>query len=147
MSKWEQTTLTEVVDRETGEVVQSELSKTYSTKVKEDAFYMTFIDYISPFYKLNSDNARKILVWMCEHAEWNTGKVSLTAASRAQMAEEINICPNTITNNLKKLKDLELIYGERGEFQINPQIFWKGELAVRRQMLKDKELQVTFQFK
>lgn len=145
MGQWEQTTFKEVVDKETGEVVQSELSKTYSTKVKEDAFYMTFIDYISPFYKLNSDNARKILCWMCNHAEWNTGKISLSTGSRAQMAEDCDICPNTITNNLKKLKDLKLISGEKGEFQINPQIFWKGDLSVRRQKLKDQELQIIFQ--
>lgn len=146
MSKIEETIQTTVVDRETGEVQQTETSKTFLTKIKEDAFYMTFIDYISPYYQLKSDNARKILCWMCNHAEWNTGRVSLTAASRAQMAEEIDICPNTITNNLKKLKDVNLISGEKGEFQINPKIFWKGELSVRRQMLKDKEFQISFQF-
>jgi hypothetical protein len=128
------------------EVVDFEKVKSLRTKVSEDTFYMTFIDYISPYFNLKSDNARKILVWMCNHAEWNTGKVSLTTALRTQMAEEIDICPNTITNNLKKLKDAKLINGEKGEFQINPQVFWKGELAVRRQMLKDKELQITFQF-
>lgn len=139
-----QSTIREVVDVTTGEVSVIEDSKVYSEKLNCDKFYMTFIDYISPYYRLNSENARKILVWMCEHAEFNTGKVSLTAADRVKMAADIGICSNTITNNLKKLKELKLIDGEKGSFVINPQIFWKGDKSVRDSLLKTEEFKIKF---
>ena len=105
---------------------------------------MTFIDYVAPFYNLKSDNARKLLVWMCEHAEFNTGKVSLTTKKRQEIAETINISSNTITNNLSVLKKAGLISGEKGEFVINPQIFWKGDLNTRRKFLETAEFKVKF---
>jgi len=134
----------ETVDTETGEIITLVSAKEYSTKVESDRFYMTFIDYIAPLYKLKSENARKILAWMCSHAEYNTGIISLTTADRQQMAEEIDICANTITNNLAALKKLNLISGDKGKFQINPQIFWKGDTKTRKALLDDKELTIKF---
>lgn len=136
----------EQLNPETGEIVTLVSAKEYSTKVESDKFYMTFIDYIAPLYKIKSENARKILAWMCSHAEYNTGVVSLTTADREQMASEIDICSNTITNNLSTLKKLGLISGEKGKFQINPQIFWKGDTKTRRELLKNEELKITFSF-
>ena len=144
MKKLIQSTQREFVDVETGEVKTIETSKTSSQKIKEDNFYMTFIDYVAPFYNLKSDNARKLLVWMCEHAEFNTGKVSLTTKKRQEIAETINISSNTITNNLSVLKKAGLISGEKGEFVINPQIFWKGDLNTRRKFLETAEFKVKF---
>ena len=143
-TKFKQSTVREYVDVNTGEVITQEVSKTFTTKIKSDKFFMTFVDFLSPFFNLKSDNARKILVWMCEHAEFNTGKVHLTSSARLQMAEEIDICPNTITNNLKKLKDAKLISGEKGEFQITPVIFWKGSIDKRAELLENREIQITF---
>lgn len=102
------------------------------------------LDYISPFYKLKSDNAKNLLVWMCEHAEWNTGEVNLTTADRNKISEIFGICNNTITNNLQALKKLNLISGEKGKFMINPQIFWKGDTKTRGQLLKDGEIKIKF---
>jgi hypothetical protein len=43
------------------------------------------------------------------------------------------------------LKKLGLISGEKGKFQINPQIFWKGgDTKTRRE--KNEELKITFSF-
>lgn len=134
----------ELVNTETGELQTIATSKEYSIKVDSDKFYMTFIDYVSPMYKLKSENARKLLIWMCCHAEWNTGEVNLTAADRVSIAEELNICNNTITNNLQALKKLNLISGERGKFVINPQIFWKGDTKTRGKILKDGEIKIKF---
>lgn len=132
------------VDPETGEEVKLETSKVYSERVKEDSFYMTFIDFIAPLYKLSSDSARKLLTWMCEHAEYNTGKISLATGDRLEIASTFNISNNTITNSLAALKKLGLISGSKGRFEINPQIFWKGDLLMRKKLLKDKDFKVKF---
>jgi len=138
-----QTTQREYLDPETGELVTIDYSKTIRRKIKASAFYMTFIDFVAPQHNLKL-NAKSILQWMCEHAEFNTGMVSLTTKARENMAKDMNICVNTITNNLATLKKEGLISGEKGEFIINPQIFWKGDIAVRERLLQDKDIQITF---
>ena len=94
-----------VTDTETGEIVSIETSKVIRKKIKEDAFYMTFIDFISPFIDnlKTCDNARRILTWMCSNAEFNTGKVSLTTGTRLKLCKELEISSNSLHNfNLVK---------------------------------------------
>lgn len=139
-----QTIQREIVDSQTGEVITYDSQKTFTEKINPERFYMTFIDYVAPLYKLHSEVARKILDWMCEHAGFNTGIVDLSASRRQQMCEDLKITGNQVTNNLKKLRDLNLISGDRGTFTINPEIFWKGDAATRRQVLEGKSLKVSF---
>jgi hypothetical protein len=142
-----QSTTREVIDPETGEITTLESSKVIRKRVKEDSFYMTFIDFISPFIDnlRTCDNARRILTWLCMNAEFNTGKVFLTTGNRAILCKDLNISSNTLTNNLRKLKDANLISGDKGDFVINPQIFWKGDLSVRKKLLEDSEIQIKFE--
>lgn len=111
--------------------------------MEQKDFYMTFIKALSAYYKI-ANNAIKVLTWLCEHAEFNTGKVSLTTAKRKEMTDMLGITNNTITNNLKILKVNNLISGENGEFIINPEIFWKGDTTVRDKMIKDETFKITF---
>ena len=134
----------ETVDTETGEIVTIVSAKEYSTKVESDRFYMTFIDYIAPLYELKSNSLKNLLTYLCEHAEFNTGKVSLTTAARKVACDYLGISNNTLTNYLKKLKDSNLISGKDGEFIINPQIFWKGDTKSRAQILENEEIKITF---
>lgn len=144
MGKFNTYTQREVLNPDTGELVTIESSKTFTTKISEDKFYMTFIDYMSPIFGLKPEAAKSLLAWMCSHAEYNTGRVSLSAADRKQICGELDISNNSITNYLKTLKKLKLINGEKGTFVINPKIFWKGELAARKELLKNKDIRITF---
>lgn len=140
-----QTIQREVIDITTGEVVKVDTQKTFTEKIAPESFYMTFIGYMSPLFNLNSEVARKILDWMCVRAEYNSGVVNLSASNRSKMCSDLSITNNQITNGLKKLKDLGLITGERGEFTINPEIFWKGDTKTRQQVLEGKSLKVSFE--
>ena len=137
----------EIVDSRTGEIMKIDSARTFTQKMTEDEFYMTFIDYVSPLFGLKPDSAKSLLVWLCQHAQWNTGKVSLTTADRKEITKTIGLANNSISNYLKKLKDLKLISGENGSYTINPQIFWKGDLNIRRELLKTSEFQITFGIK
>lgn len=140
-----QTISREIVDVNTGEVITMDTQKTFTEKVNPERFYMTFIDYIAPLYQLRSEVARRMLDWMCEHAAFNTGIVDLSTSKRQQMCTDLGLANNQVTNNLKKLKDLNLISGEKGSFKINGEIFWKGDLPTRRKELLDKKsLEVSF---
>lgn len=142
--KLQQSTFKEVVDLQTGEVVTMEQTKTFIKEIKSDAFYMTFIDYISPFFNLRTDTAKSVLAWLCASAEFNTGKVKLTTEDRKQLCKILDISPNSLTNNLKILKDNNLISGERGNFLINPQVHWKGDTKTRDKLLTNNEIKITF---
>lgn len=97
-----------------------ESQKTFTQKIEKDKFYITYIDFIAPFFKLKSAKAKDLLIWMCNNAEFNTGRVLLPAEVRINISEELNMSSGSITNNLKALKDLNLISGEKGVFTINP---------------------------
>ena len=144
MEKLQQITEVQKVDTSTGEILEYTTEKTYTRKIESEAFYMTFINYVAPIFKLKSDTAKNILIWMCNHAEYNTGKVELTTKKRVIACSELEISSNTLTNNLKKLKDLNLISGEKGDFIINPQIFWKGDTITRNKLLKDEGIKIIF---
>lgn len=140
-----QTIQREIVDVTTGEVVKVDTQKTFTEKISPDSFYMTFIGYMSPLFNLHSDVARSILDWMCMRAEYNSGIVDLSTSKRQKMCSDLSITSNQVTNNLKKLKELGLISGEKGEFTINPEIFWKGDTKTRQQVLEGKALKVSFE--
>lgn len=140
-----QTIQREIVDITTGEVVKVDTQKTFTEKVSPESFYMTFIGYMSPLFNLHSDVARSILDWMCMRAEYNSGVVDLSASKRQKMCQDLSITSNQVTNNLRKLKELGLITGEKGEFTINPEIFWKGDTKTRQQVLEGKSLKVSFE--
>lgn len=134
----------EVVDHTTGEVIKTTTVKEYREKVKStDKFYMTFI---SPLYQVKSDSAKNLLRWMCCHAEYNTGRVILSAGVRDKICTELQVKNNTITNNLAILKKAKLISGSRGEFYINTSIFWKGDIDTREKLMQDKDFVVKFGF-
>lgn len=140
-----QTTQKEIVDINTGELVKVDTQKTFTEKVNSEKFYMTFLDYIAPLYKLRSEVARRILDWMCENAGFNTGTVILSTSERQQMCKDLDLTGNQVTNNLKKLKDLNLITGEKGTFTLNPEIFWKGDAQTRKQVLEGKSLKISYE--
>ena len=126
-------------------MVKVDTQKTFTEKVSPESFYMTFIGYMSPLFNLHSDVARSILDWMCMRAEYNSGVVDLSASKRQKMCQDLSITSNQVTNNLRKLKELGLITGEKGEFTINPEIFWKGDTKTRQQVLEGKSLKVSFE--
>ena len=133
-----------VINSQTGEILQTTSQRTFTTNIKSESFYMTFIDYIAPLYELKSNSLKNLLTYLCEHEEFNTGKVSLTTAARKVACDYLGISNNTLTNYLKKLKDSNLISGKDGEFIINPQIFWKGDTKSRAQILENEEIKITF---
>lgn len=134
----------DIIDRETGELIHTESSKSWTHSIKSDKFYMVFLGYIDHQFNLTSDLARKVLIWMCENAVYNTGSVSLNAEKRRKLCEKLNICNAALSKQLSILKKNNLISGKGGEFMINPQIFWKGEMGKRLELLKDVKLRVTF---
>lgn len=146
MKKIVSTTVKEVLDPQTGEVLQYEASKTYKEKITSENFYMIFLDYMAPLFKIKSHITRHVLDRMCQMAEFNSGNVTMAPADRKTICDDLTINAQQFSKALKQLKELNLITGESGKFTINPYVFWKGDQAIRRkELLENKAFQITYE--
>ena len=144
MKKVVSTTVKEVLDPQTGELLQYEASKTYKEKITSESFYMIFLDYMAPLFKIKSPIARNVLDRMCQMAEFNSGNVTMAPADRKTICDDLSINAQQFSKALKQLKELNLITGESGKFTINPYVFWKGDQSLRRkELLENKAFQIT----
>ena len=134
----------EVVDSSTGEVVTQ--SKSYSIKVNADNFFITYIDSMASFYNLKSAVDMKVLARFCEKAEFNTGKVLLPSPVRNELCEFLKISSQQLTNSISNLKEIGLVTGERGYYQISPQVYWKGTSEARRNILANGGVSMNLTF-
>lgn len=140
------TSIKEVLDPQTGEIIKYESSKTYKEKINSENFYMVFLDYMTPLLKIKSHITRHVLDKLCQLAEFNSGKVNLSTGNRKEICDQLEINSQQFSKALKQLKELNLIDGESGMFTINPYIFWKGDQSIRRQeLLNNKAFQITYE--
>jgi hypothetical protein len=138
----------EFVDPETGEVKFTETNKVVKINMgKQEEFFMTYCNYLKSFYNLKYADDIKILIKMNEWAIFDTGEVQLSPKRRLAVTEELGIRNDAISKSLKRLKDLKVIDGDKGDYVINPTMFWKGDRAKRMELLrKEGGLSVTFNF-
>ena len=140
-------TTVSTVDKDTGEIINTESSKVIKVNMgKQEEFFMTYCHYLSSFYELKYADDIKIIIKLNEWAQFETGIVDLTANKRLEITNELGIRNDAISKSLKRLRDNKLIFGERGSYQINPIIFWKGDRAKRRELLEGDGLKLEFSF-
>ena len=137
--------VTSFVDKNTGELIESVHEKSFSLDVSQDTFYITFIRLSAS--ELTSMEIR-VLSWLCENAEYNTGICDFSKNKRAKMMAELVIETSSyISNILKKLSDGGYIKKDGSEFMINPAYFWKGQLKERNQAIKSDKFKMVFNVK
>lgn len=147
MAKYQvQSTETQHVDESTGQLIITTTQKTHKIEVNEDNFFITYLKFLSVFYELTHISDVKLIVKFCELAEFNTGKVSISTGKRKEICDELGINTSNFSKYTKRLKDKGLISGDKGEYKINPDIFWKGDKKSRAALLKDNALTLTFGF-
>jgi hypothetical protein len=135
------------IDVETGELITTTQSKTFSVKINQDEFFMTYFEQLAGFFELTSAKEILLMVKLCGIAEFNTGRVFLTAERRKELMEQLSMSKNYISVCLKSLADKKLIKGTRNDYVINPIVFWKGNNKTRNEMIKAKgKLQINIEF-
>jgi hypothetical protein len=133
-----------VVDPETGEITTT--SKTFSVRVNQDEFYMTYIENMAGFFNLKSVVEMKVLTKFCIMAEYNTGRVLLPSGERNRLVEFLGISSQQLSNAIKHLKVNGLLEGDKGTYFINPMVFWKGRNDTRNEFLKTGKLTLNVEF-
>ncbi len=142
----------QVIKDENGNERVRTTTKVVVHRTDQENFYMVFINYISWLYELKGVIPIKILHYLMEKAQINTGRVALTTGMRKIMLSTLGISRSAFAlaiNQLVEAKALSKVYetneetGEqievRGEYFINPEMLWKGDKEKR------KELKVTFE--
>jgi hypothetical protein len=123
-----------------------ETVKHFSIKVDTpEAFYMTYIQAMSSYFKIKSALDYKVLAKLCCNSRFNTGTVDVSMAMRKHWCEEFEVSTQNISNSLKRLIDLKLISGGKGSYVINPSVYWKGDSDTRKLMLKSHTMKITFE--
>ena len=131
------------IDPETGEVIS--FSKCKSIQLKEtEPFFLTYSKQILALYNTNVFNkATKVLYKMLEFSEWNTGKVHMTIDRVEEVLDTCNISKASYYRVLNDLVDVGIIIKRRGYYQIAENMFWKGELKMREQVVNAK-MKISF---
>lgn len=129
-------TIVERVDPKTGEITELETTKDFKISVKPENFYMVFLNKIAALYGITAMSDMKVMMTMCELAEYNTGTVRMSKNIREVIAQKANVNPTNISKHIKKLQTIGLVTEINKDYLINPEIFWKGTLRTRAEQLQ-----------
>ena len=134
------------VDPNTGELIQQVIDKRFAIKVDTtDQFFMTFIQFMGPYYEIKYADDYKVLGKLNAMATLNKGEIELSAKRRRELSEELKISQPQISRSIARLKELRLLFGESGSYTIASEIFWRGGTTERVPMAK-KQRSLTIEF-
>lgn len=132
---------------EDGRTEVFETEKVIKFDTTKDPFYMTFLNFVKWMYGLKGIAPFKVLLHLINIAEFNTGRVHLSTGERRIMLNTLEISEVALYQALKQLLEvgaIKRVYyvdkktGEqiemKGEYLINPEMFWKGELTKRKEL-------------
>lgn len=130
------------VDYETGEV-KKHLSSRVFTLHQEPPYVKMYIDDVGKLLDVPA-GPRAVLYQLARRIDYE-GFISLTAAARERVAKACDINVRTMNNYLTQLSQSGILkHSGRGEYEMNPNLFAKGDwkdIAKRRQ---DFELTVRY---
>ena len=131
------------VDEATGEI------KEYTERVdviKNDyePFFLTYSKEILALYGKSIFNSTTKVLWkLLEFAEYNTGKVYMTAERKKEIMDICGISRASYDRSIKELVDTDIIKKEGSTYIITPDMFWKGDRDERRKLINAR-LMVSF---
>lgn len=138
---------TQTVDPDTGQIIITDTQKTQVVTLQdEDKFFMVYLSMLQSFYQIKYVKDVMLLVKLAELSDYNTGHVELSAKLRLQICEELGIKPSNLSSTFRRLVDSGLLLGEKGSYTLNAGLFWKGDSKTRKQILKDKGLELNIKF-
>jgi predicted transcriptional regulator len=128
---------------DTGEIMEFSEHKSVQLK-KAEPFFQVYSQQILALYSTDVMNATtKVLYKMLEYAEWNTGKVFMTTDRVEEIMTSCNISRASYHRGVKELIDKGIIIKGKGSYTIAENMYWKGDLKMREDIIKAK-MKVTF---
>lgn len=137
--------LEETINTKTGEITS--IRKSFSIKSKNtEEFYFTFLAGLNAICELTRPSDIKVLSCLCARAEFNTGLVSLSSTTRKEITTKLKISSQSLSNSLGRLKEKSLLTGDKGDFIISPQHFWKGTTDERARLLTERKIGIIVNY-
>jgi len=127
----------------TGNVSYQVTEKEYVHRSEEEPFFQVYVNYIGWMYGIHGGAPQAVLLYFMENADYNTGIVHFTSKSRKRLLSLTGLSRTGLYKALKHLEKMKAIapikdYDDDnagGEYMINPQMFWKGEKDLRRNLI------------
>lgn len=135
-----------VIDTESGEVLMT-THKEFSIRTSSEEFFLVFLTELGSLYRLNAAIDIKLLAYLCSIAGFNSCTTYLSPAKRKEFqAMNPGVTTQTVTNSIKRLKELKLLQGDKGEYMINPTVMWKGSIKERDKWMKGAGFNIMINF-
>lgn len=130
------------VNNETGVVTQEENSQILRLP-QEPPFIKLYLADISKIYDL-PQGPHSLMYYLVRKMNWD-GEISLTAHGRQTIANAINVKVHSLNNYLTVLIDKGVIRRiGRGEYEMNPNLFAKGDWKDILRRRAEFEMTVTY---
>ena len=123
----------EFVDAD-GAVVRTEHE--FFVKAKTAPFISLSLPVSSLLHQLTSAKDFRVLFALAEMAEFNTNTVLLVASRRQQVMLMADVTSSQLSLSLRRLRELRIISGAKGEATIHAAVMWKGDTATRNKLLE-----------
>lgn len=122
-------------------------SKSFNVKVSgvED-FYFTFLSFMKPSLNIKSVRDIHVLTKLCLSMEFNTNKVSLPSSKRKEICMELGIQNSHLSNSIQRLKELGIMWGEGGVYELSPYAVWRGHTDARENLLRNEGVELRLKF-
>lgn len=136
-------TVTESVDHTTGEI-QHKTTENVSYMPTEPPYVKVYLDDIAKLYGLPKASS-SLLHCLLRKMDYD-GIITLVAASKKRIAEELGVKQQTVANNIQALLKADILKRSgRGEFMFNPNLFAKGEWKnIYKQRNKYVEMSIVY---
>lgn len=126
-------TQTEILDSETGEILQDETTQTWVYKHDEPDYVKVYLNVILAERELNGEILTPFLHELLKRMTYandlqNGQVIVLNSFVKKSICDKLNISDSTFTKNITKLCTNKLIARiGRGTYAVNPFIFGKGD--------------------
>lgn len=123
-------------------------SKVVEVSVDSEPFFQTYLNYVGWMYDIRGGVALSVMAKLMDEAEYNTGRINMSPAIRRRVRESLGLQDSALTRAINTLIEKhalvrtsyvdkstgELKYN-KGEYQVNPEMFWKGDKKERRKLI------------
>ena len=110
-------------------------------------FVQIYYEMLRTFYSIKYVSDLKLIIELASMANYNTGEIDLSTKKREVLCDRLGIKKTHLSTSLKRLKELNLIRGEKGSYIIEEAVFWKGDKETRKELMKEKDFEFVIQFK
>ncbi len=129
-------TITNTVDRETGEIVDTEVKKHKYLAATKEQFFIGYASMLSMIYKELTAPEIKVYAYLLDKYS-SEAPIGMVKSIKEEIGDTIGLKLGTIDNALSSLAKKGMVYSVgKASYKLNPRYAFKGSTATRNRVLK-----------